>query len=292
MKKDELLWGLVATGAGIIGFFLVLIRCGDWERDGFMLMLLAGIVFGLIIVLFSLYLFVNYCKCRRRAMKAMGRHSFGLILRDKVAKTAYKGIYALVHGDYQKGEELLTKALALADSRNNQLFCVEWLCRIYEQTEDSPKILWCHRKAVEYAPENPDFQSRLGHDYYVEGNLDKAMHCFEQALKYDPNNGYSRYSIAKIYMVRGQDEKAIEDLKELASIQENHPLVYAELATIYAMHNDEANCREAYEKAIMCGYDHPEHLSARMTAIFKFNNAEEFSGTDLPRDYYRYIEKD
>lgn len=292
MKKDELLWVLIATGAGVVGFFLVLITCGNWERDGKMLMLLAGIVCGLIIVFTSLYFFLAYWKKRRKAMNAMGRHSLGIILRDKVAKTAYKGIYAFLDGKLNVAEELLMRALSLADVRNNQLFCVEWLARLYEQADDGSKLLWCHRKAVEYAPENPEFQSRLGHDYYVEGRLEQAMYCFEQALKYDPNNGFSRYSIAKIHAVRGDDKKAIELLEELSGIQENHPLVYAELATLYAMNSNDDKCHETYEKAILCGYDHPEKLAARMTAIYAFNNAEKYSGTDLPRDYYRYIEKD
>ena len=132
----------------------------------------------------------------------------------------------------------------------------------------------------------------LGHAYYNEGKLSSAEYCFEQALRYDPNYGYSYYSLATIYTLRGEDERALETLKKLVTIQENHPLVYAELATWYAMHDDEKNAEEAYDKAILCGYKDPEELSKRMTALRMFNHAENATGNDLPRDYYRYIEKE
>ena len=150
-------------------------------------------------------------------------------------------------------------------------------------------MLWGFRKAAEFAPDDPEVQSRLGHAYYADGKLTSAEYCFKQALEYDPNHGYSYYSLAKIHMVRGEDDKALEILQKLISIQENHPLVLAELATWYAMHDDEEKCKEYYEKALLCGYKDPEELSRRMTALHQFNHAEAASGDDLPWEYYKRI---
>ncbi len=121
----------------------------------------------------------------------------------------------------------------------------------------------------------------------MEGKLSSAEYCFQQALEYDPNHGYSYFSLAKIYMVHCEDDKALETLQKLVTIQENHPLVYAELATWYAIHDDEEKCRECYEKALLCGYKDPEELSRRMTALHTFNHAENATGEDLPREYYK-----
>ena len=234
----------------------------------------------------------NYFDLRRAAMKAMGKDGYKAVMKDKVARIAYKGVYAFLKGDLPLAEEHLTKALDLSDVRQNQVFCIEWLIHVHEAYNDSSGLMWCYRKAAEYSPDNAEVQSRLGHAYYVEGRLDKAMYCFEQAIHYDPNHGYSHYSIAKIHMVRGEDDKAVKVLEDLIKIQENHPLIYAELATICAMHGDEDKCREYYEKAVMCGFDHPEQLSRRMTAIKDFNNAKGADGDDLPEEYYRRIVKE
>lgn len=292
MKKDELLWVLVATGTGIIGFFITLIKCGDWERDGFMLMLLAGIIFGLIIVLSSLYFLLNFWKKRYAALKAMGKNASTAVAKDKTARLAFKGIYQLMKGDLAKSEDYLTKALSLADMRQNQVFCVEWLVRLYETMENDGKLLWAYRKAAEFSPDNPEYQSRLGHAYYVDGDLKRAEYCFEQALHFDPRHGYSHFSLAKIYMVRGEEEKAIAKLNELTTIQENHPLVFAELAVFHAMRGEDDKCREYYEKSIMCGYERPAALAEKMTAIYTFNKAENVDGTSLPSEYYRRIERE
>ncbi len=236
--------------------------------------------------------FVYDLKCRRAALKAMGKDGFKAVMKDKVAKTAHKGIYSMIKGDYAGAEEQLMQALSLADVRQNQLFCIEWLVRLYETTSDDSKLMWCYRKAADYAPDNPEIQSRLGHAYFVDGKLDKAMYCFEQALHYDPNHGYSGYSIAKIHIARGEDDIAIEKLTELARVQENHPLIFAELATVHAMKGDEEKSREYYQKAILLGYNEPDKLARRMTAICEFNNAKNADGDDLPQEYYRRIQKD
>lgn len=245
-----------------------------------------------IMVLFIVVILTKeHFRRRRDAIRAMGRDGYKAVMKDKVARTAYKGVCAFLKGDLLTAEDHLTKALLLSDIRQNQVFCIEWLIRVHERYNDNSKLLWCYRKAAEYSPDNPEVQSRLGHAYFVEGRLEQAMYCFEQAIRYDPNHGYSHYSIAKIHMVRGEDERAIEVLESLVKIQENHPLIYSELATIYAMRRDDDKCREYYEKAIMCGYEKPEMLAKRMTAIYDFNNAKGADGSDLPVEYYRHIDK-
>lgn len=251
---------------------------------GFAVMLCLAVVLG--------HTFIYDLNCRRTALKAMGKGGFKAVTRDKVAKTAHKGIYYMIKGNYARSEELLMQALSLADVRQNQLFCIEWLGRLYETTSDDSKLLWTYKKAADYAPDNPEIQSRLGHAYYVEGKLDKAMYCFEQALHYDPNHGYSGYSIAKIHIARGEDDIAIAKLTELARVQENHPLIFAELATVLAMKGEEEKSREYYQKAVLLGHNEPDKLARRMTAICSFNNAENADGEDLPNEYYRHIQRE
>lgn len=252
------------------------------------LLLSAAAVF-LTVFLLDLFL-VPYVVRRRAAVRALGKDGIRVLGRDRTAKLAYKGIYHLLGGKFPQAEDCLQQALALSDIRQNQMFCIEWLVQLYEATDNTPKLLWCFRKAAEYAPDNPEAQSRLGHAYFSEGKLDQAEYCFRQALKYDPNNGYSYFSLAKIQLVRGEDKQAFETLKSLIKINENHPLCHAELADYYAMQGDREMAEEECRKAQLCGIKDPDELNKRINAMLSFH-CTDYDEKNLPAMFYRRIEK-
>ncbi len=233
---------------------------------------------------------VPYLNRRKAAMMALGREGIKIIFKDDTARLAYKGIFTLMGGKYAKAEEILQKALARSDIRQNQMFCIEWLIRLYSAMENESKLLWCYRKAVEFAPDNPDAQSRLGQEYLSKGKLDQAIYCFEQAIKYDPNDGFCYYSLSVIYMIRGQDEKAFEVLQKLLKINEEHPLCHSQLACYYAMKGDVEKAETECKKAQLCGIKDPDEINRRINAMLSFHNVE-YGGNDLPSNYYRKIEK-
>lgn len=294
LKRLELSEKIFAMFAVIEFLLFIIVFFGDTKYN---LLCVSGIIMcGIVVVSVLLAMLFSFVKekaaMRRAALRALGKHGLKVMVNDESARVAYKGIVKLFQGIYPIAEELLLKSLSMAGVRQNQLFCVEWLVKLYEETENEARLLWAFRKAAEVAPDNPEVQSRLGHAYYADGKLENAEYCFEQALKYDPNHGYSYYSLSLIYMLRGEDDRALETLKKLETIQAGHPLVQAELATWYAMHDDEKSAEEHYDKAILCGYKEPEQLSKRMTALRMFNHAEEADGEDLPANYYRRIEKE
>lgn len=248
---------------------------------------MAGVFF--ITFLISKFL-LPYINRRRAAVRALGKDGIRIMRHDETAKLAYKGIYKLLCGKFPEAESFLQEALAHSDIRQNQMFCIEWLIKLYETMENDSKMRWCFRKAVEYAPDNPEAQSRLGHAYFSEGSLDKAQYCFEQALRYDPNNGYAYYNLAKIFLVRGEDDKALETLEKLIKLNENHPLAHAEFANYYAMHGNREKAEEECKKAQLCGVKEPDELNRRINAMLSFNETQ-FSDEDLPPLYYRKIEK-
>ncbi len=252
------------------------------------LLALAGVIF-LAVFLMDLFL-VPYISRRKAAVRALGRDGIRIVRKDDTAKLAYKGIYYLMCGKFPQAEDYLQQALARSDVRQNQMFCVEWLVRLYETTDNMPKMLWCYRKAAEFSPDNPEAQSRLGHAYFSDGKLDQAEYCFRQALKYDPNNGYSYFSLAKIQLVRGEDDKAFETLQNLLKINENHPLCHAELADYYAMQGNREMAEEECKKAQLCGIKEPEELNKRINAMLSFH-CTDYDGNDLPSMFYRKIEK-
>lgn len=295
MKNNKAENNIAVLAAFLLGMGLGVAFCAMFmpEDRNFLISITIffAVMVGILFITFMLGKFlIPYISLRKAAIRALGKDGIKVLRRDKTAKLAYKGIYALLDGKYPEAESFLQEALALADVRQNQMFCVEWLIKLYEAMENEAKIRWCYRKAVEYSPDNPEAQSRLGHAYFAEGNLDKAEYCFEQALRYDPNNGYSYYSLVKIYLVRGEDERAFETLEKLIKINENHPLAHSEFANYYAMQGNREKAEEECKKAQLCGYKEPEELNRRINAILSFNETE-FSGEDLPSLYYRRIEK-
>lgn len=295
MKKKETENNIAILIAFILGICLGVVLCVTFMPDDrdflFSIAIFFAAMVGILFIIFMLGKFlIPYISRRKAAIRALGKDGLKVLRHDKTAKLAYKGIYALLDGKYPEAESFLQEALAQADVRQNQMFCVEWLIKLYEAMENESKIRWCFRKAVEYSPDNPEAQSRLGHAYFSEGNLDKAEYCFEQALRYDPNNGYSYYSLVKIYLVRGEDEKAYETLEKLIKINENHPLAHSEFANYYAMQGNREKAEEECKKAQLCGFKEPDELNRRINAILSFNETE-FSGEDLPSLYYRKIAK-
>lgn len=274
---------------GFCGALLTFITTDDWTVAAFVL---GGFAVVILITLMAVIWtdVVNPHRAKKKAAeRALGKDGIRIIRRDETARLAYKGIYAIFSSKLPQAEEFLQQALAHSDVRHNQMFCVEWLIRLYEEMDNDAKLMWCYRKAAEYAPDNPEAQSRLGHAYFSRGNLDQALYCFEQALRYDPNHGYSYFSIAKIQMVRGEDDKAFETLQKLVKINENHPLCHAELADWYAMHGEAEKAEEECKKAQLCGIHDPDELNKRINAMLSFHKTD-YDEKNLPEMFYRKIE--
>ncbi len=278
----------VALG-GLLGALISYLATDDWIIAPIVLGCWSGAVLITLIAVIWTDVVTPYLAKRKTALRALGKDGIKLVHNDDVAKLAYKGIYALINGKLAEAEEILQLALSRTDVRQNQMFCIEWLIRLYEAMDNDSKLMWCYRKAVEYAPDNAEAQSRLGHAYFTEGKLDQALYCFEQALRYDPNHGYSYFSIAKVQMLRGEDDKAFETLQKLVKINENHPLCHAVFADWYAMRGDAQKAEEECKKAQLCGIHDPEELNKRINAMLSFHKTD-YDGKDLPELFYRRIE--
>lgn len=285
-------FGLLFSGIAI-GVMFMLMCFTKVENDN--TYLICGILFSAAAVIFlSVYLVIEFLmpviSRRRAAMMALGREGIVMVRKDKNAMLVYKGIYALMDGKFVKAESMLQLALSKSDIRQNQMFCIEWLIKLYSAMENDSKLMWCYRKAVELAPDNPDAQTRLGQEYLANGRLDQAIYCFEQALRYNPNDGFSYYSLATIHMMRGKDAEAFEALQNLKKINEDHPLYHSQLANYYAITGNREMAVLECKRAQLCGFKDPEELNRRINAMLSFNETK-FSGEDLPNIYYRKIEK-
>lgn len=263
---------------------------GDMEVISMVFALAAAVagIFYLSIIILKEFL-IPYINRRRAALRALGKDGIRILRNDKTARLAYRGIYALFKGNYPDAEDYLQQALANSEIRQNRKFCIEWLVKLYEATENSSRLMWCFRKAAEYSPDDAEAQSRLGHAYFAEGNLDKAEYFFEQALRYDANNGYSYYNLVKIFLIRKDYDKALDTLKNLMRINENHPLAHAEYANYYAMRGERENALEECKKAQLCGYKDPDELNRRINAMLSFEETK-FGKEDLPSIYYKRAE--
>ena len=179
MKKEfdvlEKIFMIVALCEAL--FFVLFIMAGDDDR--YKVMCMTGVVVaGATAVIMTAATLLAQLKIvlsdRRAARRALGKHGLRVLWHDEGARCAYKGILMLTRGRYPEAEEHLMRALSISDNRQNQLFCVEWLIKLYEAQENEGQLMWALRKAAEIAPDNPDAQSRLGQAYYNEGKLSSA----------------------------------------------------------------------------------------------------------------------
>ncbi|MGN0648937.1 MAG: tetratricopeptide repeat protein [Oscillospiraceae bacterium] len=249
-------------------------------------------VTAVVTVLLVRYL-MPYIIRRQEALASLGENSFGKLAKDPTARLAYRGVYYVLDNKTAQAEKYLEQAINRADNSTNQLFCYEWLIRLYENDPDKykDKLMWCYRKTAEIAPDNARLQCRLGQMYYSDGRLDNALYCFEQSIKYNPFEGFAYYMTAKIQLIRGEDERCLETLNKLLEINESHPLVYGELAIYYAMHDDIEKCDECFNKAMLCGHRDAMTLERNIDAIKRYRRGETYYGDYLPEDYYRRVEK-
>ena len=104
------------------------------------LLLVTFSITGVTICILMDSLLVPFLARRRASIRALGKEGMRLVYKDSVARLAYKGIYQIMKGDYPKAEDYLQQSLAQADIRQNQLFCVEWLIRLYEAIENDSKL--------------------------------------------------------------------------------------------------------------------------------------------------------
>lgn len=284
--------GVLFSGIAIGILSMIIISPKDYDESTY---LICGILYLAAAVIFlTVYLITEFLmpviNRRKAAMMALGREGIRIVRTDKNAMQVYKGIYALMNGKFVQSESLLQQALTNSDLRQNQMFCIEWLIKLYTAMENESKLMWCYRKAVELAPDNSDAQTRLGQEYLASGRLEQAVYCFEQALRYNPNDGFSYYSLATIHMMQGKDKEAFEALQNLKKINEDHPLCHSQLANYYALTGNREMAILECKRAQLAGFKDPEEINRRINAMLSFAETE-FSGEDLPDLYYRKIEK-
>lgn len=276
-KIRRISWSIVigCFGAVLFCVFMLWLTTESLEKSLWVAALF-GAMAGVVALFVALQQTLTiYFRQRQKAFAALGKHGITVVAKDKNARLCYKGIVAFMNAKFAVAESLLMQALNHTELVQNQLFCTEWLRRLYETIDDREKFLWASRREAELAPDKPDLQCKLGQLYLTDGNLDEAYYCFEQALKYDPNKSQAYFSMAKIHMLNGEYDKAHELFDKLLKINKSHPLIYGELAVLYAAENNAEKANEICKKAILCGYKDCNELKARIAAMLAVSKAQE-----------------
>ena len=80
--------------------------------------------------------------------------------------------------------------------------------------EDPRKSLPWAKKAVELAPNNAQFRSNLGYDYYLCGAHTNAVRELEGAVAMTPTLGIAWYNLALARIALGQHDRAFADAEK------------------------------------------------------------------------------
>ena len=72
-------------------------------------------------------------------------------------------------------------------------------------------------KAIEAAPEIPQYYNHLGMVYLQDGQYDKAEENLKKAIKKDPKYSDARNNLGVLYTRLGKYDQALEELKNVSS---------------------------------------------------------------------------
>lgn len=157
---------------------------------------------------------------------------------------------------YAEGRDVVEKALA---ANPQAVDLIELLGLLWQEgggPESEPQALARFEQAARLAPQNPQFQERLGSAYLRANHLDQARRSFEAAIRIDPNRSYPYQQLAVIYGRLGDKARAgkiaeaarelefnEQQLKHLESLVFTHPkdvglhLQLADRYRVLGLHN-------------------------------------------------------
>ena len=157
--------------------------------------------------------------------------------------------------DYAQAEQLLKKMLSWDPSALNFYLFGQFL----HSAEKSSEAEAAFKRAVELAPENPEYAFDLGLLYSELGQLNDSVLWLEKAVKLDPQFGRALYNLGLAYAQQERLELSIETLITAQQVLASAEVSYA-LATVYMRKGDVSAAQLAASKSLLID---PNYLPAR-----------------------------
>ncbi|NNJ93028.1 MAG: PEP-CTERM system TPR-repeat protein PrsT [Gammaproteobacteria bacterium] len=123
-----------------------------------------------------------------------------------------------------KAEKLLSQLLAASEHPDAQVYSL--LGAVYLQTKNNNKAQAMFTRAVEIAPEQPDFKVQLAFGLLAEGDTNKAISELESAVNLGEEKIQADTLLMLSYLKAGKSAKAIAVGKDMQAKYSNSPLPY------------------------------------------------------------------
>jgi len=120
---------------------------------------------------------------------------------------------------------------------------------LYEKSGQAYAAMSDLNEALEYWPDEPDWQVLAAEYAHENGNQKEAVLHLEQAAALEPENAQIKFWLGKAYLQNGEGEKAIEILDPISKAGANNYEVWETLAEAYFAQNDTSNALAAAERA-------------------------------------------
>ncbi|MPM17934.1 Beta-barrel assembly-enhancing protease [bioreactor metagenome] len=120
---------------------------------------------------------------------------------------------------------------------------------LYEKGGQAYAAMTDLNEALEYWPDEPDWQVLAAEFAHENGNQKEAVLHLEYAAELEPENDQIKYWLGKSYLQNSEGEKAIETLAPISKTGANNYEVWETLAEAYFAQNDTENALAAAERA-------------------------------------------
>lgn len=139
---------------------------------------------------------------------------------------------------------------------------------------------FCLSKELKFSPEaksNCDaiYYNKIGIDYYVNKNFEKAVTYFKKAVELDPNYPQAQNNLANVLYKQGKYTQAIQLLENLIAKNPGYTDSYINLALIYRKNEDSDMELQYLNLAINNNSDSYKAYLQRGITFIRLNNCEK-----------------
>jgi tetratricopeptide (TPR) repeat protein len=129
-------------------------------------------------------------------------------------------------------------------------------------------------KAIQKAPENPDYHSAKGVFLHRMNDALRAIDAYKDALKVDPEHSFSHFNLGLIYMRQNKAVQAITEWQEVIKVKPKDVDAIFNIAVALSHLGKSHQAIPFYEKVIKL---QPDHVQAHQNLGVIFRDAGDFS---------------
>lgn len=161
----------------------------------------------------------------------------------------------LKYGEFEEGEEVCRKILAVAPDYPDALHYAGVLAHENGRTDDALALI---ERSLDLAPEQADWHSNLGVIRQARGDLEGAIASYERAIALKPSHSRAHGNLGVLLKVRGDLAGAEAAYRRSIELDATHADAYHNLAVVLSSTNRSTEAVTAFCRALTLKPHYPE----------------------------------